>query len=67
MSNKVYIIVKKLQELLKDEPVYKVTLFGSYVKNEANKERMKKKLMQVFDISKIGELEKNTIIKYPQV
>ena len=40
MSDKIYTIEEikiKLNKILKDEPVYKVTLFGSYAKNEANK------------------------------
>ena len=40
MSNKIYTIEEIrqiLEEILKDEPVYKVILFGSYAKNEANK------------------------------
>lgn len=40
MSEKIYTIdeIKQiLKELLKDEPVYKVILFGSYAKNEADK------------------------------
>ena len=40
MSEKIYTIeeIKKLlKEVLKDQPVYKVILFGSYAKNEANK------------------------------
>lgn len=41
MSEKIYSIeeIKTiLQEILKDKPVYKVILFGSYAKNEATKE-----------------------------
>ena len=41
MSEKIYTIdeIKKiLQEILKDEPVYQVILFGSYAREEANKE-----------------------------
>lgn len=40
MSEKIYTIdeIRQiLKELLKDEPVYKVILFGSYAKNEADK------------------------------
>lgn len=40
MSEKVYTIeeIKKiLEEILKNEPVYQVILFGSYAKNEATK------------------------------
>ena len=40
MSNKIYTIeeIRQILEgILKDEPVYKVILFGSYAKNEANK------------------------------
>lgn len=40
MSEKVYTIeeIKELlEEVLKDEPVYKVILFGSYAKKEASK------------------------------
>ena len=40
MSDKIYTIeeIKKmLSEILKDEPVYQVILFGSYAKNIANK------------------------------
>lgn len=40
MSEKVYTIEeiqKMLAELLKDKPVYKVILFGSYAKQQANK------------------------------
>lgn len=40
MSEKVYTIeeIKKmLSELLRDKPVYKVTLFGSYAKQKATK------------------------------
>ena len=40
MSEKVYTIEeiqKMLEELLKDKPVYKVILFGSYAKQQANK------------------------------
>ena len=42
MSEKVYTIEeiqKMLAELLKDKPVYKVILFGSYAKQQANKKR----------------------------
>ena len=41
MSEKVYTIeeIKKmLEEVLKDKPVYKVILFGSYAKQKATKE-----------------------------
>ena len=41
MSEKIYTIdeIKKiLKEFLKDKPVYKVILFGSYAKHEATKE-----------------------------
>ncbi len=41
MSEKVYTIeeIKEiLKEVLKNMPVYKVILFGSYAKNEANKQ-----------------------------
>ena len=40
MSDKVYTIeeiTQILKEILKDKPVYQVILFGSYAKNEANK------------------------------
>ena len=40
MSDKVYTIEEikqKLEEILKDEPVYQVILFGSYAKKQANK------------------------------
>ena len=40
MSDKVYTIEeikKNLNDVLKDEPVYKVILFGSYAKNTATK------------------------------
>ena len=40
MSNKIYTIeeIRKILEgILKEKPVYKVILFGSYAKNEANK------------------------------
>lgn len=40
MSEKVYTIEEiriMLEELLKDKPVYKVILFGSYAKKKANK------------------------------
>lgn len=40
MSDKVYTIEEiriMLEELLKDKPVYKVILFGSYAKKKANK------------------------------
>ena len=40
MSEKIYTIeeIKQiLQEILKDQPVYQVILFGSYAKNEATK------------------------------
>ena len=40
MSEKVYTIEeiqKMLEELLKDKPGYKVILFGSYAKQQANK------------------------------
>lgn len=40
MSEKVYIIEEiriMLEELLKDKPVYKVILFGSYAKKKATK------------------------------
>lgn len=41
MSEKIYTIneIKKiLKDLLKDKPVYRVILFGSYAKHEATKE-----------------------------
>lgn len=40
MSEKIYTIDEireKLNEILKDKPVYQVILFGSYAKNEATK------------------------------
>lgn len=40
MSEKIYTIeeiTELLEEILKDKPVYQVTLFGSYAKKEANK------------------------------
>ena len=39
MTKKIYTIEEiktKLRKLLKEKPVYKVILFGSYAKNEAN-------------------------------
>jgi len=36
MSEKVYTI-EEIKEILKDEPVYQVILFGSYAKKEATK------------------------------
>lgn len=39
MSEKVYTI-EEIKEILKDQPVYQVILFGSYAKKEATKKVM---------------------------